>query len=76
MANKQDRNSMNIPGAWYVDSGCIGCGACTGEAPANFKLSDDGSVAFVFSQPSGPGELGQCASALDACPVQAIGNDG
>lgn len=76
MAKKEDRNSLNVPGAWYVDSGCIACGACVGEAPANFRLADDGSAAFVFEQPTGAGELRQCASAMDACPVQAIGNDG
>jgi ferredoxin len=75
MANKADRNSSNAPGAWYVDTACIACGACTEEAPENFKLSDDGSAAFVFKQPLTPQELAKSASALDVCPVQAIGND-
>jgi ferredoxin len=76
MASPAQRNSYNPTGAWYVDSACIGCGLCASLAPANFTMSDDGSMAFVFKQPSGSGELEASASALSDCPVQAIGNDG
>jgi ferredoxin len=76
MANKVRRNILNIPGSWYVDSECISCGICAGEAPANFKLADDGSTAFVFKQPTSPDEIKQSESAMSSCPVQAIGNDG
>jgi len=76
MPNKLRRNIVNIAGPWYVDSECISCGICAGEAPSNFKLADDGSTAFVFKQPLGAEELAQSESAMDACPVQAIGKDG
>jgi ferredoxin len=76
MSNKLRRNILGLPGPWYVDSECISCGICAGEAPANFKLADDGSAAFVFKQPSSPEEMKRSESAMEACPVQAIGNDG
>ncbi len=75
MANKADRNAHNVAGPWYVDTNCIACTLCTTDAPANFVMTDDGSTAFVFKQPSGP-ELAEAATAMGDCPVQAIGNDG
>jgi ferredoxin len=76
MGDKRRRNVLNVPGAWYVDSECISCGLCVGEAPACFKLTDDGATAFVYKQPQGGAELQAAESAMGACPVQAIGNDG
>jgi len=76
MPDKLDRNKLSVPGPWYVDSACISCGICVGEAPANFKPADDGSAAFVFKQPSSPEEARQSEAAMEACPVQAIGKDG
>jgi ferredoxin len=75
MSNKADRVPANVPGPWYVDSTCIACAVCTGDAPSNFAMADDGSSAYVFKQPSGP-EIAQAATAMGDCPVQAIGNDG
>ena len=76
MANAAERNSHNVAGSWYVDSACIACGLCTSLAPSNFQMSAEGSVAYVFKQPEGSSELGESASAMSECPVQAIGNDG
>jgi ferredoxin len=76
MANSAERNMLNPSGAWYVDSGCIGCALCASLAPSNFKMSEDGSTAYVSKQPSGASELEASASALSDCPVQAIGDDG
>ncbi len=75
MANKSDRGPQNIAGPWYVDSTCIACTLCTTNAPANFVMTDDGSMAYVFKQPTG-NELSEAATAMADCPVQAIGNDG
>jgi ferredoxin len=76
MAQASDRNPLNKAGAWYVDSACIACGLCAGLAPDNFRMSDDGSTAFVFKQPSGAQESEASAAAMTECPVGAIGNDG
>ena len=76
MAKASERNSHNVPGAWYVDSACIACGLCVSLAPSNFQMSDDGSVAYVFKQPAGGAEADDASSAMIDCPVEAIGNDG
>jgi ferredoxin len=75
MADASKKNPLNLPGPFFVDDTCIGCEACIGEAPDNFKM-DDGNLAYVFKQPAEAGEREACESALDACPVQAIGKDG
>jgi ferredoxin len=74
MANKSDKNPRNAPGPYYVDSTCIGCEACVDEAPDNFQM-DDSNLAFVTKQPDSPEQKTSCLSALEACPVQAIGDD-
>jgi ferredoxin len=76
MAIPAKRSPLNPSGAWYVDSECIGCALCASLAPSNFKMSDDGSTAFVFKQPSSPAESEASASAMSDCPVEAIGKDG
>lgn len=76
MANKTDRFPDNVPGAWYVDTTCIVCGACEATAPDNFKLSDDGSHDVVFRQPTNDDEVQACVEAKEGCPVDAIGSDG
>ena len=74
MADSASKTSGNVPGAWYVDTNCIGCGLCNGTAPDIFAMADDGSAAFVAKQPAGP-EAELAAQALSECPVGAIGND-
>ena len=75
MADKTKKIAENVPGAFYVDEECTGCGLCESEAPQNFKMNDEG-LAFVNKQPANDEEKGQCESALAGCPVEAIGNDG
>lgn len=75
MADSSSRLPGNVPGAWYVDSNCIGCGLCSATAPDIFDLSDGGQ-AVVKRQPAGPDELELAEQALNDCPVQSIGNDG
>lgn len=75
MADKSAKNPGNVPGAWYVDSSCIGCSLCAGTAPDIFSMSDDGSSAFVARQPGTGAETELAAQALTDCPVGAIGND-
>ena len=76
MANKENKYPDNEEGSYYVDDQCIACGVCPNEAENNFKMSDDGSHAFVHKQPEDDSEEEECESALEACPVDAIGNDG
>ena len=76
MADKNDKVSENVPGPYYCDYSCIACNLCVDTAPENFKMKDDVSTAFVYKQPENDEEKEACEEALEACPVEAIGNDG
>lgn len=77
MANKSSKVAENVAGKFYVDDQCIGCEACLGIAGDNFKMSGDSTHAYVFKQPAaGSAEEQSCSSAVEGCPVQAIGDDG
>jgi len=74
MANVKDKVAQNVDGPYYVDVTCIACGVCVGEAPENFEMGDE--YAYVYKQPENDEEKEACENALEACPVDAIGNDG
>lgn len=76
MADKSAKFDQNVDGKFYVDDQCIACDACVMEAPRFFEMNDDEGHAFVKLQPSNDAELEECISALEACPVEAIGDDG
>ena len=61
--------------SFYVDRACILCSVCSDTAPANFRQSDAGDHDICFKQPSDAGELLQCYTALENCPVEAIGDN-
>lgn len=73
MANPNDRFEDNVPGAFYVDYQCIGCGLCAQVAPAFFQESEEGDHHHVHRQPVTEGELELAREALEGCPVEAIG---
>lgn len=76
MAEIEDKLPDNTPGKFYVDDQCIDCDVCRDTSPANFCRNDDNGYSFVFHQPTSPEELALCEEARDACPVEAIGDDG
>ncbi|MFQ3580320.1 MAG: ferredoxin [Chloracidobacterium sp.] len=76
MASVDDKYPDNAPGMFYVDTQCIDCDVCRDTAPSNFTRNDDGGYSYVFKQPETDEEMEQCQEAMDACPVEAIGNDG
>lgn len=76
MADKKAKWSLNLPGKFYVDDQCIACDACVMEAPSFFTMNDDDGHAFVKAQPKTAAEIEECLSAMEACPVEAIGSDG
>jgi len=76
MANPHHRFPRNAPGAFYVDRECIDCDLCRHHVPGFFSRDDDAAHSFVSHQPSTPGEIAACEEARDACPAEAIGNDG
>jgi ferredoxin len=76
MADREDKNTENIVGKFYVDSQCIDCDLCRETAPKNFTRADDEGYSFVYKQPENEDEAAQCIEAMEGCPVEAIGNDG
>lgn len=76
MADKKSKWDLNLPGKFYVDDQCIACDACVMEAPNFFTMNDDDGHAYVKLQPKTPAEIEECLSAMEACPVEAIGSDG
>lgn len=76
MADKNNKFSENTPGAFYVDRECINCDACILVAENHFKTNEDASFTYVYKQPETEEEKEACQEALEACPVEAIGNDG
>ena len=76
MADRNDKVSENVDGRYYVDSTCIDCGVCYDAASENFVSSEQGGYAYISKQPATEEEEGKCREALEACPVDAIGDDG
>mgnify|MGYP000648257758 CR=1 FL=1 len=76
MADKNNKFSQNIDGQFYVDDQCIACDACVMEATNYFEMNDDEGHAFVKKQPTTEEALSECMTALELCPVDAIGKDG
>lgn len=76
MADKKSKWEENASGKFYVDDQCIACDACVVEAPGFFIMNDTDGHAFVKLQPKTTKEIEECLSALEACPVEAIGSDG
>jgi ferredoxin len=76
MAEIEEKLSDNATGKFYVDAQCIDCDVCRDTAPKNFMRNDENGYSYVYHQPSSAEELSLCEEAKDACPVEAIGDDG
>ena len=76
MAIFKDRLPDNVTGKFYVDRMCIDCDVCRDISPANFARNDENGYSYVRKQPSDETELALCLEAFNACPVEAIGDDG
>ncbi len=76
MAEEKDKLVENTPGRFYVDRQCIDCDVCRDTSPANFARNDENGYSYVYKQPDTPEELALCEEAFEACPVEAIGDDG
>lgn len=76
MSDINDKLRDNCPGRFYVDNQCIDCDVCRDTAPANFTRNHDAGYSYVYKQPDNEDEERLCLEAMNACPVEAIGNDG
>ncbi|MBI39767.1 MAG: ferredoxin [Leptospiraceae bacterium] len=76
MADPTIKQPENVPGKWYVDQTCVPCHLCMDEAPELMSYADGETHTFFSKQPSSEEEENQAREAMDACPTEAIGNDG
>ena len=76
MADKNNKPSENVLGAFYVDNTCIDCDLCRQIAPRSFKRNDEGGYSYVWKQPTTPEEIAEAEEARKSCPTDTIGNDG
>ncbi len=76
MADRTDKNPLNIPGKYYNDLSCIDCDLCREIAPQFFTRDDDEGVSFVWKQPVTLDEIAAAEEARHACPTETIGDDG
>lgn len=76
MADKNIKHPENVSGQYYVDEECIDCDLCREEAPNNFTRQDEEGYSYVFKQPENEEQHADCVTAMENCPVEAIGNDG
>lgn len=82
MANKEMKHPANVPGSFYCTSpddqngeGCTACTLCYNDAPEFFGQDSEG-YAYVIKQPETEEEINLCRDQADACPPEAIGEDG
>jgi ferredoxin len=66
----------NVPGKFYVNERCIGCTLCHETAPGHFRTDAEHGHDYVFKQPETQEEERLCIEARDACPIDAIQDDG
>jgi ferredoxin len=77
MATLVKKVKENIPGEFFVDSSCIDCDLCRQTAPNFFRRKLEGitGYSFVANQPRNSAEEAVCLEAMEACPVNAIGQN-
>ncbi len=76
MAEIEDKLKENAKGKFYVDRQCIDCDVCRDTSPKHFTRNDENGYSFVQHQPETAEEIELCEEAMNACPVEAIGDDG
>lgn len=76
MAEKEEKVEKNVPGKFYVDENCIACNDCNNEVEEYFKADEDEGYSYVFKQPTDDEGIQACKDAMEACPVESIGEDG
>ena len=75
MADKTHKHPQTTPGTYYTDMTCIDCDLCRETAPSIFKRDDEG-FSYVSRQPQNRTERELANEALQACPIETIGDDG
>lgn len=76
MADRTDKNPLNVPGNYCNDLACIDCDLCREIAPQTFTCDDDEGLSHVWKQPVTAEEITAAEEARKGCPSQTIGDDG
>lgn len=76
MADRNDKNPLNVPGKYYNDLSCIDCDMCREIAPEFFIRDDEEAITYVWRQPVTPDEIAKAEEARMSCPSETIGSDG
>jgi len=76
MADREDKNPLNVPGSYYNDLSCIDCDLCRGMAPEIFTRDEDEGLSYVYRQPVTSEEIAKVQEAIESCPTETIGADG
>ena len=76
MADRTEKNPLNVPGNYYNDLSCIDCDLCRELAPGVFRRDDEEGLSYVWKQPMTADEILAAEEALSSCPTETIGNDG
>lgn len=76
MADRTDKNPLNVPGKYYNDLTCIDCHLCREIAPQVFARYDDEGLSYVWKQPVTSEEIAAAEEARISCPTETIGDDG
>jgi ferredoxin len=76
MADRTDKNPLNVPGKYYNDLSCIDCDLCRETAPQFFTRDDEEGLSYVWKQPVTPEEIAVAQEVLRGCPTETIGDDG
>ncbi len=75
--SENKKNPLNVSGKYYVcQETCLDHELCVEEAPSNFRMDESSWCAYVFKQPETEEEELACKRAMEACPVEAVYNDG
>jgi len=64
--------NYNVPGKFYVNESCDGCGLCFSIAPDLFSYTADKKFFYVSKQPENENELRIIQEAIEACPLKSI----
>jgi ferredoxin len=72
-----EKVAENVPGAFFVMDNCIDCDLCRQTAPQIFKRhsTGNGGYSFLWAQPKTEREEQLAREAMQACPVEAIGQN-
>lgn len=76
MADREDKNPLNVTGRFYNDLCCIDCDLCREIAPEVFARDEDEGLSYVHQQPTSEELVALAREAMDSCPTESIGEDG